>query len=231
MRRCVWRRRPGRGGSGRPMTAMARRRMGGRTTRAALAAAGRCSPVSADIMSLPQDARSAALELLKTMARQTSECGMIPEQVWDAEDIPERFLFNGHPSGSGHAAGVGACRVHQAASLAARRRCVGLHPGGPAALYSRAPHGELPDLDARSAARLALARQGPAARSAGACASSLDCGQEDGHSRDTRHGPGSALCNAADARRCRPARRFGFRSSCRASRKTRCRFPRRSSCA
>lgn len=42
-----------------------------------------------------------ALELLRTMARQTSQAGMIPEQVWDAEDIPERFLFNGHPAGSG----------------------------------------------------------------------------------------------------------------------------------
>jgi glucoamylase len=42
-----------------------------------------------------------ALELLRTMARQTSEAGMIPEQVWDAEDIPKRFLFNGHPAGSG----------------------------------------------------------------------------------------------------------------------------------
>ncbi|MEO6923635.1 MAG: glycoside hydrolase family 15 protein, partial [Bryocella sp.] len=42
-----------------------------------------------------------ALKLLKTMARQTSSCGMIPEQVWDAKDIPERLLFNGHPSGSG----------------------------------------------------------------------------------------------------------------------------------
>jgi glucoamylase len=45
--------------------------------------------------------RDAALALLKTMARQTSVCGMIPEQVWDAADIPERFLFNGHPTGSG----------------------------------------------------------------------------------------------------------------------------------
>jgi glucoamylase len=45
--------------------------------------------------------RDAALELLRTMARQTSQCGMIPEQVWDAGDIPERFLFNGHPTGSG----------------------------------------------------------------------------------------------------------------------------------
>ncbi len=42
-----------------------------------------------------------ALELLKTMARQTSECGMLPEQVWDAPDIPERELFNGCPTGSG----------------------------------------------------------------------------------------------------------------------------------
>lgn len=45
--------------------------------------------------------RDAALELLKTMARQTSECGMLPEQVWDAEDIPGRELYNGHPTGSG----------------------------------------------------------------------------------------------------------------------------------
>ena len=40
-------------------------------------------------------------ELLQTMSRQTSECGMLPEQVWDADDIPERELFNGKPSGSG----------------------------------------------------------------------------------------------------------------------------------
>jgi glucoamylase len=45
--------------------------------------------------------KDAALERLKTMARQTSEAGMIPEQVWDAPDIPERLLFNGHPAGSG----------------------------------------------------------------------------------------------------------------------------------
>jgi glucoamylase len=42
-----------------------------------------------------------ALEMLKTMARQTSQAGMIPEQIWDADDIPEKFLFNGHPAGSG----------------------------------------------------------------------------------------------------------------------------------
>ena len=42
-----------------------------------------------------------ALALLKTMGRQTSECGLLPEQVWDADDIPERELFNGKPTGSG----------------------------------------------------------------------------------------------------------------------------------
>jgi glucoamylase len=45
--------------------------------------------------------RDYALELLRTISRQTSQAGMIPEQVWDAGDIPERYLFNGHPAGSG----------------------------------------------------------------------------------------------------------------------------------
>ena len=45
--------------------------------------------------------RSAATELLLTMARQTSGCGMLPEQVWSAGDIPEHQLYNGHPAGSG----------------------------------------------------------------------------------------------------------------------------------
>lgn len=42
-----------------------------------------------------------AERLLKTMAAQTSERGLIPEQVWDAADIPQNDLFNGRPSGSG----------------------------------------------------------------------------------------------------------------------------------
>ena len=65
---------------------------------------GRCWPLLAGERGhyeLAAGRANVALELLKTMSRQTSECGMIPEQVWDAEDIPERFLFNGHPSGSG----------------------------------------------------------------------------------------------------------------------------------
>lgn len=64
---------------------------------------GRCWPLLAGERGhyeLAAGRAEIALELLKTIARQTSECGMIPEQVWDAEDIPERSLFNGHPTGS-----------------------------------------------------------------------------------------------------------------------------------
>jgi glucoamylase len=43
----------------------------------------------------------AAEELRRTIARQTSECGLIPEQIWDAPDIPACGLFNGRPTGSG----------------------------------------------------------------------------------------------------------------------------------
>jgi len=42
-----------------------------------------------------------ASRLLGVMAKQSSSGGLIPEQVWDAADIPQRELFNGHPSGSG----------------------------------------------------------------------------------------------------------------------------------
>ncbi|MGB6265007.1 MAG: hypothetical protein WBF56_04625, partial [Candidatus Acidiferrales bacterium] len=44
---------------------------------------------------------SEAKRLVEVIAKQTSPGGLIPEQVWDAADIPERELFNGHPSGSG----------------------------------------------------------------------------------------------------------------------------------
>ncbi|MFX1572658.1 MAG: glycoside hydrolase family 15 protein [Promethearchaeota archaeon] len=41
-----------------------------------------------------------AKKLLKVMEAQTGPGGLIPEQVWDAKDIPQKNLFNGHPSGS-----------------------------------------------------------------------------------------------------------------------------------
>ncbi len=42
-----------------------------------------------------------ARKLRAAVEAQTSECGMIPEQVWDARDIAKRHLYNGHPTGSG----------------------------------------------------------------------------------------------------------------------------------
>jgi glucoamylase len=40
-----------------------------------------------------------ARRLLAVMRAQASDGGMLPEQVWDAADIPERELFNGRPAG------------------------------------------------------------------------------------------------------------------------------------
>ncbi|MHB1954757.1 MAG: glycoside hydrolase family 15 protein [Sulfobacillus sp.] len=37
---------------------------------------------------------------LDAMERMTSTAGMLPEQVWDAADMPERGLFKGRPTGS-----------------------------------------------------------------------------------------------------------------------------------
>jgi glucoamylase len=41
-----------------------------------------------------------AVQLLGVMRAQASDGGMLPEQVWDAEDIPDRELENGRASGS-----------------------------------------------------------------------------------------------------------------------------------
>ncbi len=41
-----------------------------------------------------------AKNLLKAMQHFSNNSGLLPEQVWNADDIPERELFNGKPSGS-----------------------------------------------------------------------------------------------------------------------------------
>jgi glucoamylase len=41
-----------------------------------------------------------ARDLLATMEACTSRGALLPEQIWDADDIPERELFRGKPSGS-----------------------------------------------------------------------------------------------------------------------------------
>ncbi len=44
--------------------------------------------------------REEAERLLHVIEAQTSSGGLMPEQVWDSDDIEEYELFNGHPSGS-----------------------------------------------------------------------------------------------------------------------------------
>lgn len=44
--------------------------------------------------------RAEAERLAETLAAFANEGGMIPEQVWDADDLPERELFRGKPTGS-----------------------------------------------------------------------------------------------------------------------------------
>ncbi len=57
-----------------------------------------------------------AEKLLQTLEAFANEGGMIPEQIWDSPDIPERGLFFGRPSGSAmplvwaHAEYVKLCR-------------------------------------------------------------------------------------------------------------------------
>ena len=41
-----------------------------------------------------------AKELCRVMARYATDSGLIPEQVWDADDVPKRHLFRGQPTGS-----------------------------------------------------------------------------------------------------------------------------------
>src|SRR4029077_18628670 len=41
-----------------------------------------------------------AVQLLGVMRAQSSDGGMLPEQVWDAADRPEFELINGRPTGS-----------------------------------------------------------------------------------------------------------------------------------
>jgi glucoamylase len=41
-----------------------------------------------------------AAELMKTVENYANEAGLLPEQIWDSEDIPEKGLFLGKPSGA-----------------------------------------------------------------------------------------------------------------------------------
>lgn len=64
-----------------------------------------------------------AEELLKTFENYANECGLFPEQVWDAADIPGLNLFTGKPSGGAmplvwaHSEYIKLCRSLQARKI------------------------------------------------------------------------------------------------------------------
>ena len=64
--------------------------------------------------------RAEALRLLHALEAFANEGGLLPEQVWDAADIPETGAALRPAVRLGHAAGLGPCRVRQAAPLFAR---------------------------------------------------------------------------------------------------------------
>ena len=65
---------------------------------------------------LVDDDRAFVLRLARAMETLAGDSGLLPEQVWDSADIPDRGLFIGHPSGSAmplvwaHAEYVKLCR-------------------------------------------------------------------------------------------------------------------------
>jgi glucoamylase len=65
---------------------------------------GRCWPVLTGERShyeLARGDRAAADRLMHVMLAQShADGGLFPEQIWDADDIPEKNLFNGQPTGS-----------------------------------------------------------------------------------------------------------------------------------
>ena len=81
-------------------TAMASMRTVGRSTEPASAGRGRSSPASARITNWPLAIASGLRRCCAALEGFASDGHLLPEQVWDAPDIPERELFRGRPSGS-----------------------------------------------------------------------------------------------------------------------------------
>jgi glucoamylase len=110
-----------------------------------------------------------ALPYLEAMAAMASPGGMIPEQVWDSEPIPERFLFPGRPTGSAmplawaHAEFVKLLVSRQIGHPFGRSRAVWQRYQGQRAAAQHAfwwPHAPIGAFTA--GARLAVALPGPA---------------------------------------------------------------------
>ena len=110
----------------------------------------------------------------------TGAGGLMPEQVWDSRAVAERGLYPGRPTGFGDAAGVGACRIHQAGQELGARTTLRSARGRLATLPWQSPGKHARDLGAALSARHTRRRAGadglPAR--AGKCISALTGGSE-----------------------------------------------------
>ena len=91
--------------------------------------------------------------LLKVMELSTEGGRLIPEQVWDADDIPALELVSRKADGLGVSAGVGPFRVRQTAEIVARRQNLRPAAANRAALPGRKAKGRI--------LRMALQQQMP----------------------------------------------------------------------
>ena len=105
-----------------------------------------------------------ARQLLATMESFSNESGLIPEQVWDSPDIAEREPSFRPTFRLGHAAGLGARRVSQAAALAARWPALRPAAANGATLSEEEDRIPAPDLAVQPQAALAAARKALAYR-------------------------------------------------------------------
>ena len=108
-----------------------------RLTAPGSAVPGRCSPESGPTMNWLQGDREAAEELLRVMEGSTEGGRLIPEQVWDATDIPAAGAVHRQAIRLSVSAGLGPFGVHQTAALPARWKDLRSAPADRAALRRR----------------------------------------------------------------------------------------------
>ena len=116
-----------------------------------------------------------AKQLLSAMESFANEGGLISEQVWDSPDIGGTRTSLWPAFRFGHAAGLGARRVSQAAPLAARRTALRPAAANRATLSEGKNRFPAPDVAVQSQAAFAAARKNPAHRDDGSGSHSLDC--------------------------------------------------------
>ena len=120
--------------------------------------------------------RAEAERLLAALEAGASPGELLPEQVWDGAPIPELELNSRPTERIGDAAGLGACRAHQAAAVAGGRRSIRSAAATGATLSAGEARSALPAVAARLADAVDTGGARAAARSAGRGSGALEHG-------------------------------------------------------